>query len=329
MMKLRKYILTISVVFCFSSFTLAQSLKSLEENHTTLNVKIQKETSRLDSLKHSLNLKLKNIDVEKDKQNKDKNKIKNLMASAIITSNKVNYEQNRLDSLQNLMNNIQEALSKKYSTIIDSLEKLSKSKNYEGNREKLKSKILNFTEKKLKLSPNAGLLSFNPKKILEIDLNKTNDLNEKNIYREYLQNALSEVNKKLKNVDDKSAEIKNIIKLKKKAKNFITEAELDNSMTPQRISEKYPTTTSEIGTGPGPGRVSDAKSIGNQIQYYNLLLNQLNYIQTPRENFNLPAALDSTKPNMSLETYQKLLTELNTKLKEYWLILLHKLGQSK
>ena len=80
---------------------------------------------------------------------------------------------------------MKEQLNRIYIVKIDSLEALKKSGKEDGD--KLNDEILSFTGKRLLVAPRILSSSFNPDKVLRIDLSKTGDPKEKALYKEYLR----------------------------------------------------------------------------------------------------------------------------------------------
>ena len=297
---------------CLISFSFnasLQSLDALEKRYDNLRSVVKKDNMILDSLKNILENRAKQIENEKQKLNPDNDKIVKLMAGSV--------------SLSNLIDDYQEKLEARYSAKIDSLQLLKKSTK--ENSEKLDSDILLYTEKRLLISPQVDLLSFNPQKILEIDLTKTKNSDEKASLKEYLSSALAEINAELSEVTKQAKEIDAALILQEKTSKFLAETEFDRDFRPGKSSRSSTARTYESSIL----SVQDKLVIADQINSYALLLDQLN-IFDKSENINLQKFnFKSGKANLSLKDYSSLLKELKQRLSDYKLILTNKIEQSK
>ncbi len=113
-------------------------------------------------------------------------------------------------------------------------------------RESLDNEILFYTEKRLLVSPQIEMLSFNPKKILEIDLGKAKNNVERASLNEYLFSALTEVSAVLSDVTKQSKEANDALTLQKKTSKFLAETEFDRDFRLGNISRSSTGTNYEI-----------------------------------------------------------------------------------
>ncbi len=326
MKKISYFLFAFFILELFSLRMFAQSISDLEINLNKLQVNLKLEQSKLDSLKNILNERAKKIDLEKKKINPDNNAIASLMSGSISISNEVAQGQMKVENLENKIESVKKQLSKKYSAKIDSLQELEKNGNLSSEElNKIKTEILTFIEKKMLAAPKASLLSFNPGKIAAIDLKKLNDPEEKEIYNDYLQNALTEVNSRLDNVDESITEVNQILTLQKKTRRFLEETEFETNIQQQSApaTQSYQTSPDNVVV-----KTSDARSsFYSQAQDYSLLLGQLRLPSDAK--FKWDSYLDPKHPGLTLQQYQDLLKEVKKKLLEYRLILTHKLGMVK
>ncbi len=277
----------------------------------------------LDSLKNILETRAKQIENEKQKLNPDNDKIIKLMAGSVSLSNLIDDYQEKLDANSKNLKQLSKMLEARYSAKIDSLQLLKKSTK--ENSEKLDGEILLYTEKRLLISPQVDLLSFNPQKILEIDLTKTKNSDEKASLKEYLSSALAEINAELSEVTKQAKEIDAALILQEKTSKFLAETEFDRDFRPGKSSRSSTARTYESSIL----SVQDKLVIADQINSYALLLDQLN-IFDKSENINLQKFnFKSGKANLSLKDYSSLLKELKQRLSDYKLILTNKIEQSK
>ena len=311
---------------CLISFSFnasPQSLDALEKRYDNLRSVVKKDNMILDSLKNILENRAKQIENEKQKLNPDNDKIVKLMAGSVSLSNLIDDYQEKLDANSKNLKQLSKMLEARYSAKIDSLQLLKKSTK--ENSEKLDSDILLYTEKRLLISPQVDLLSFNPQKILEIDLTKTKNSDEKASLKEYLSSALAEINAELSEVTKQAKEIDAALILQEKTSKFLAETEFDRDFRPGKSSRSSTARTYESSIL----SVQDKLVIADQINSYALLLDQLN-IFDKSENINLQKFnFKSGKANLSLKDYSSLLKELKQRLSDYKLILTNKIEQSK
>lgn len=321
---MRKYILlSMGFLICITFDLLSQSLTELEGRYENLRNDVQRKGAVLDSLKNILENRAHQIEVEKQKQNPDNDKIVNLMAGSVSLSNLINQKQDKLEETTKNFDRIMKNLDDKYSIFIDSLKQLRKS-DWE-NLKKLDSEILSYTEKRLFISPQVELLSFNPSKLLKIDLNKAKSAEEKASLREYLSSALNEVNNLLIEINSQSKEADDAISLQKKTSKFLSETEFDRDERLQNFSKQ---TMGRIDDG-SPLTGGTKENLSDQLNSYLLLLDQINIFDKSEKMNSQKFFIKTNKPNLSLKEYSNLLKEVSQKLNDYKFILNSKLEQSK
>ena len=329
MMKHEKIICLLFLVFCFTINVSAQELTKIESQYSSMLANLRQEAARLDSLKNILDIRAKKINDEKKKSKPDENLIINLMSGSANLSNEIESRQNNVEALERKIENVKHELNKSYSAKIDSLDALEKSNEYKGNKEALRSLVLFYTEKKLLVAPKISMLSFHPDKILEIDLKKITNPEERKLYEDYFQNALAEVNKRLSGVNESIKEAGTILSLQKKTNKFLEETEFDYSITPRTNASQ-----TEAASADGFGNVLPETSKDVRVSYatnaieYSMLLNQLNF-QPMDSKLKWIVSIDSKHSIPSLYDYNELLKEVKKRLQEYKLILTHKLSAVK
>ena len=296
----------------------AQSVGELEKKYERLNNQYLKENTILDSLKNIFLARTNEIDSEKKKANPDKDKIVDLMSGSITLSNNIDEQNKKLNFLAKDIDKVKRQLHKYYTSIIDSLE--LKKKNDTENEDSIDNEILNYTEKKLLVAPPIPLLSFNPEKILGIDIGKTKNPTEKALYKEYLDNALKEINKLWENTNELSSEIDQIVLLQRKTEKFLEEAELERGVIHQRRNAAL---TNEAGLDfSGGPEVRESIAPGYQVESYRLILNQLDFDKSVSTNLDWKITTENTR--LDLREYQKLLKEVKKRLQELKLVLVNK-----
>ena len=317
------------ILLLFAFKMSAQSVQALETKFNSINQTLIIVKAKMDSLNNYLNNKVKEIDNEKEKRVRDNSKITQLMASSVTISSEIDIQKRRIDALESEIELLKRKLNNSYTSIIDSLNYLENSSKKNVDKDEIESQIAVYTEKKINVAPKIHLLSLYPKKILEIDLNKINDSSERQIYRDYLQKALQEVNSHIDDVEEQMKETKNIITLKKKTQRFLEESELESNIRPQDFSTGGKTvTSSNNGSYTGISTRAEAALV-SQAQSYNLLLNQLNINPKTDANVKWNVFIDNKNPSVSVEQYHNLLVLVKKRLEEYRLVLLHKLNKAK
>ena len=314
------------VFLFFIGFINAQSMDKLEKKFEQLNNQYNNESLVVDSLNSVFSKKAAEIDSEKKKSNPDKTLITGLMASSVIISNDIEEHNNKLKKLEVDLDKIKDQLNRIYLSRIDSLEVLKKSGK--ENEDKLNDEILLFTGKRLLVAPRILSLSFNPDKVLRIDLNKTTNPGEKVLYKEYLNNALVEVGSLLDKVNRQSSEAEQIASLQEKTEKFLEEAELENKVLFQKqssvtSSSDVSSPASEVGFG------AKDRDFSNQVQTYRLILRQLDIEQISKTDINSGISFNEINKNLSLKDYLKLLKEVKKRLQEFKLVLANKIGSSR
>ena len=299
----------------------AQSLGELESRFEHLTNVVNENKNSLDSLKNVIDERGKRIDEEKNKNNPDKDKIVQLMASSITISNKYDQLQKKNSETEKEYELLKNKLDKKYSVIIDSLNEIKPSTN------KIEETRLIFIQKRLLVAPQVPLLSFNPIKIAEIDLSKLKDKKEKSLYNDYLKNALTEVDSVLSKVKNLSDDFNQIVRLQKKTQKFLEETEFNSNIQVQKYSGNQTNSRMDVtNSGFGENDKSNILSVANS---YNLILNQLNIYgnNDPKNVFNFSE--DLNKNGLNIEEYNNLLKEVKNRLQEYKLAIANKINSSK
>ncbi len=300
----------------------AQTLNDVEKRYETLKSNFVKEKLILDSLNQSLEERAELINEEKGKSKPDQDKIYKLMAGSVTISKSVEYQQKIISKLEKTLEEIKQKLDYQYTLLIDSLKTLKQTAPKVSDVRDIDYQIISYIEKRLLVTPRIKQLSFIPEKILEIDLNKTRDTLQKNIYAEYLTVALNEVNNLLNQVNETNSEITQIITLHAKASKFLDEVEFETRIKPVGTASTMSAPT-EASILYFDEKGSEFRS---QLQSYVSLNNQLNfrqssYISTTGEKF-----FKFSDDHVSLKDYQELLKELKKRLSDYRTILSDKLS---
>jgi hypothetical protein len=310
---------------------LPNDLVMLENKYSDLQNFYEQEKLALDSLQEKFNKRINEINSEKDKTNPDNEKITSLMSNSVNLSNSIDNQQKKIDKIGKLVTAVKIKLNERYTGIIDSLKHIGAKGN--ENKENIDNLILFYATKRLEVTPEIYRLSFNPYKILELDLHKSNDSAYKKIYSEYFTSAVNEVNSILTNISEESNEINQVIELQRKANRFVEETELESGITSSKLSQSEgkslatTKTTPETGTSLDNGFIGMRESnLNNNIKVYEQLLNQLNTIKTLSVRQTPEESIQALEKEIDLNSYGKLLNEVKKRLIEYKRLLMQKAG---
>ena len=314
------------------NFALPEDLITLENTYSDLQGSYEKEKSVLDSLQARFNKRVLEINNEKDKSNPDNEVITSLMANSVNLSNSIDDQQKKIDKIGKSITGIKIKLNNRYTGIIDSLKNI-RTKGKE-NIENIDNLILFYATKRLEVTPEINRLSFNPYKILGLDLHKSKDSTYKKIYSEYFTGAMNEVNKILANISEESNEINQVIELQRKASRFVEETELESGITSSKLSqseEKSPAATetnSPVTGGSFDNGFTGVResNLNSNIKVYEQLLNQLNTIKTLSVRQTPEESIQAIEKEIDLNSYGKLLNEVKKRLIEYKRLLMQKAG---
>ena len=298
-------------------------MSDLEKKYSNDSYNFQSAQSRLDSLQKILNDKANQIDIEKRKQPKDEDKIKALMANSILISDQIEALQKKLPDLRNKLELSKKELYEFYSSKVDSLKEIQKSGETNQSKEEIDKQILIFTGKKIIVSPAITSLSFKPEKLINLNLNSIKDQNERSLYKEYLQNALAEIEDKLKSVEKELTETNQIVQLQKKMSRFIDEADFEREIQP---AHSVPEKTEQNSWDNSTTGLFDNKDVREQTTNYATILNQISIYQT-NEIKNI--LFSTGRTDFSLKDYQRLLKQVKISLQDYRAILIDKLDSSR
>jgi hypothetical protein len=300
---------------------LPQNINELETKFRRLNLLLDREKLKTDSLKSLFNEQTLKIDIEKNKNAIDEDLIAEIMSSSLEIDEAINRSSKKADRLTKEIEQMKPILSSGYKSIIDSLEdKLISSSDEEKNL--VENEILFYREELIYLSPISNNLSYDPKEILNIDVNKIYDDSEKKIYILYLQNALTEAADQLDGVVNKLEEINRTALLQEKAEEFIEDIQMGNDIS--KISPSRGGNRALSLTGVSKDYTNEMNTLTSQALVYSSILTQLNPLfidgaETRKWTY------DSLRTNLSIDSYVKLLNDVKTGLSEYKKILENKL----
>lgn len=316
-------IVLLFVFLIFSGKATAQTISSLENRFKDLSSRLNTETSSLDSLKNIYSQKIKEIDRLKRNDDSDQNTIKKLMAASVGISNKIDQKQKKVNELETEIEKLKGIIEKRFTAAIDSLTELKLSNNYKGNKEELEKQILIFTEKKVLMTPKIYSLSYNPEKILTLKPSSTASPEEKNIYNEYLREALNETETKLNRIRNLNSEVKQILLLQKKTKKFLEDVEFSSGFNRSALAIRGQDKNAQVSTLTG-----ETSKDFIQVNTYLYILKQLDVNTVPEVKSKNSFSFDSRNKNLTLQEYSDLLTEVENRLADYRLVLKNKISIS-
>lgn len=322
-----------ALMMLLSGCLYGQDLQSLEQKYASLSEKLQKEDSILSMLKSSLDERARQIDYEKKKADADNNRITQLMANSINLSSQVEAQQKKVHNIFTELETVKRSLNRSYEENLEKLQARRKSSKNSQEINSLDSEIMLLMGKKLIVIPYLPRLSTDPGRIKSLDV-KSLEGADKNIYAGYLKTALSETEAQLREVNGIYEETEQVVKLQKKTRKFLQEAETERGMHPAgRVSFQ----TNSRGTSNNDipaytdkaGQVSADKNTVDMIQSHALLYSQLNPERSSEILQNLKTILDTSGKKFSLNGYFNMLKDLKKSLEEYRSMLISKIGQDR
>jgi hypothetical protein len=299
---------------------LPQSIQKSEIEFSKLVSQLDIQTKKLDSLNSVYKKKIEQIEREKSKSERDDSKIVKLMSSSVSVSKNIDDVQKNINRLQTGIENIKKKLYALYTHVIDSLNNSSSKSSA-----KVQDDIILIKEKRLLVLPRILPLSYNPEKIISLDLNNIKNKDEAAIINDYIKNAKIEADQVYTQINNTISDIGHIVKLEKKTKKFIDETGFDSGIKQGSISRMATKSLAE-GWYNGLDPSSADQEISMQFNSYNFILNQLRSIDTPdfgATGFNSVSKITS---GISFRQYLKILEEIKEGLEDYRLILNKKTG---
>jgi len=202
------------------TFTFAQNFSIEEQRFFDLEEQYVNQLKEIDSLKNVLNRFLGEVARVKNDEPENREKISSMMAQALEKSNIIDTREKSIIEIEKQLKQKRNLLYNSYTTKIDSLENLKQT-------DEIKSDLKDLNNKRLYVSPLLSQLSFDPNLVEKIKLSNSRDEKEKKIYKEYLDNALTEVDSNIVNLQQKSKNIREVIRLNEHAEDFMDDIEGD------------------------------------------------------------------------------------------------------
>ncbi len=328
-MKFKTTFLFILAGIFFGNMMFAQTVAESEKQYIDRQTQIERRQSHLDSLNAILEKQVAAIDAEKQKPDSDKSTLRRLMANGLEVTEKINRFQQELAGMQRDQEILKENLAQKYIGILDSLQQLETAGKYSGNPQHLRQEIVSYTEKYLLLSPSFKALSFDPQEISGINLAETSDSLERAISRDYLEQAIADVDSHLQHIEKNREELENIVRLEEKTREFLEDIDDEQFGVFTQSADFAVTEQSANGVqDASPSSEGFGLSTQDQLQSIALFFDQLNIDLTENQIYSWHSPIDSAQMTISLDEYLKLLKEAEKRLKQYHSVISNKLDKT-
>jgi hypothetical protein len=176
------------------------------------------------------------------------------------------------------------------------------------------------------VAPKIYSLSFDPKRLIQHKPSSKNDSLEQKIFKEYLRNALQEVETQSMQLALLKNEIEEIVYLQNEADAFIEDIDSDIRFNPRLSSSNNTEKNAHVYLGGDPQIVDErSANIYFQANSYLHIFNQLKLSSDINVQSPLQTPTDSIPSNLTFQQYLDLLTEVDKMLQDYRIILEHKL----
>lgn len=318
------YFLVFFVVVNYSA--IGQSLSHMELKYQNTSQEFFNQQTKLDSLNTLHNKMIAAIDKEKQKESTNENKIKEMLASAVVISNQIEEQQITLDNIETELEDLKVSLDRIYTVIIDSLKNLEISNTNSYDKENLKTLKLKYIEKRLIVAPKIYSLSFDPKKLLQFKQTSDEDSLIGKIYHEYLKNALGEVYQQSQQLALLKDEIEEVVSLQNETYDFIEDIDSEILINPaQQTTEKFARNNGVFGGGDRYANDEFSANINFQANSYLHMFNQLKTSTNIDIQSTWQTPTDTIPANLTFQQYLDLLENVDKMLQDYKSILEHKL----
>lgn len=287
----------------------AQNRIPLEEVFFMKQSLVNQQQNVLDSLNQELIFFAKRIDAEKSRRDPDNDVLSTLMSSALTLSKRIELQQKNIAIYEEQAEAARIQLDRFYQLSIDSLQVSEIREKSQISRQRLLKQIGLFSEKRLLISPPIPSLSFDPKEVLKLTLKENASVIERNIYRDYLTKASSEITSHIQYLQSKRIEIEEISKLQDKASRFMKDVQTDDKLSVfGQMNRNYSSVQRTEGTS---FSTSDLTSNSGRSSF-NILLRQLDIVPNSKVDFSSYADY-----NVRNKEFIAVLSEAEQRLREY------------
>jgi len=265
------------IFICYFSGVIGQTVVEKENRFDQLQDDLALLQVKVDSLNTSLNTILNEIDQGKSAAQKDLKKIAGLMADGLTLSKAIETNQEQIYQKSSELSKIKRDLSEFYTEeIAKNKDRLAKA-NSEQEKENIEQQIFLLAGKRLIVSPVISGLKFNPEKIKQINLSQVDNEEEKTILKNYIENAIANIDSNISVLDLKESELEESQKLQEKADLFVDD--VANSRIVGVYEEKNYASSAETGekldNDPGFYDRNNTEIAANQNSDYTILRRQM------------------------------------------------------
>jgi hypothetical protein len=306
----------------------AQDITQLESQYINKSQQLQKVNQTLDSLQNQKTEFSQKINSAKSKGEINTKNLADWMEKAQYLSQAIERNEKEANRLNKEISDISKRLDQKYIAAIDSLHRLQNSENGKSKKSELEGKILIYSEKRFLISPGFKNLSFDPKKMKEINLADSKDALEYKIKSEYLTKAKSEIDAYQQRINQSLTEVKDYIRLREKTDRFLEEVNDDRtfgSLAQLNLDKSSTAVFNDPNTYTGRDDRLFELSLKTQAQSLLYLINNLSLQDPELMKYSGKESVTSTDIMMTAQEYADLLKQTNKILQYYQTIIDNKL----
>ena len=316
-------------VFLFLAITVqAQNITELESQYINKSHRLQKINQALDSLQKQKTEFSQKINSAKSERENNTKYLADWMEKAQYLSQAIERNEKEANRLNKEISDISKRLDQKYIAAIDSLHRLQNSENGKSKKSELEGKILIYSEKRFLISPGFKNLSFDPKKMKEINLADSKDALEYKIKSEYLTKAKSEIDAYQQRINQSLTEVKDYIRLREKTDRFLEEVNDDRtfgSLAQLNLDKSSTAVFNDPNTYTGGDAQLFELSLKSQAQSLLYFINNLSLRDPEMLKYSWKESITSTDIMMTAQEYADLLKQTNKILQYYQTIIDNKL----
>jgi hypothetical protein len=318
-------------VFLFLTINVqAQDISELELQYINKSHQLQKINHTLDSLQNKKAKFSQKIHSAKSERKNNTKYLADWMEKAQYLSQAIDRNEKEAIRLNKEISDLSKRLDQKYIAAIDSLHRLQNSEKSKSKISELEGNILVYSEKRFLISPGFKNLSFDPRKMKEINLTNSKDTLEYKIKSEYLVNAKSEIDAYQQRVNQSLSEVKDYIRLREKTNRFLEEVNDDRtfgSMAQLSLEKSTNAVFGDPGGYNGNENQLFELSLKTQAQSLLYFINTLSLQDPEMMKYYGKESITSTDVMMTAQEYEDLLTQTNKILQYYQTIIDNKLKQ--
>jgi hypothetical protein len=304
----------------------AQGILEYERSFKEYQTHLDRQEAYVDSVQQELDTLLDRIDSEKSLANPDEEQLAELMSSALALSNAVDRSRERIAVLQDSIALLGQNLNRLYTQKIDSLEQTILNTTDPAEKEKMERLQLQYTLRRMQVSPELPKLSFDPMIVENIRPDSMQNEMDRKIYTDFLNRAHQELEEHYNLIKELETDIRDMIRLEEKAVVFMEDIEdgallpLDRSGTSMVHGDEagYPDENSYNGISTS-GPMKNNRAFESRIRSVIILNHQL----SGYTDYNV--SLENTE-SLSNEERLEILEQTKQSLKHYLTTTAEKLG---